>query len=314
MSERSAVVFGGAGFIGAKVCERLVASGVSLTCVDWNLGHVAGVNYVIGSIADGSLLDSVLKPGIDVYHFAYSGVPVSDELWRSNIQAVSDLDVLCNYCAQHNCRLVFPSSGGTIYGNAIENPIKEECPLQPISGYGFVKLLQESVIQHSARTKGLRYVILRIANCYGPGYQIHKPQGIVGHAIACCMMRQPIPIIGDGLQERDFVFVEDVARLCVAVNFDKEVYNQIINVGTGIGTPILEVLQRITGWFGGVPAYVKLPPRTFDVKTNVLDISKAKKLLGWEPVVYLDEGVQLTCSIVTGRSYGGQIATQTVKG
>ena len=256
-----------------------------------------GVCWVQGSVNDSSFLRQVIDTGDNVFHFANSGFPGSPLEWQDGLRSLDGLNELCCICAETNSRLMFPSSGGTVYGEAMEIPIKENHLIEPISTYGLVKKMSEEVIAYHGRTKGLRYVVLRISNCYGAAYRKDKPHGIIGVAIQSVLAQQPLYLVGKGTQVRDFIHSRDVAALCFAV-FQSGVDAAIVNAGSGRGVSMCEVVHMVASALKHPLTVELLPARSFDVHSNVLDSTQAQKLFGWEAQVSLEEGVKEICSNV----------------
>ncbi|MDP3694911.1 MAG: NAD-dependent epimerase/dehydratase family protein, partial [Desulfocapsaceae bacterium] len=187
-------------------------------------------------------------------------------------------------------RLVFLSSGGTVYGETQSIPIPEEHERNPVSSYGIVKVAIENYIAMFSAQHGLQSLVLRVSNPYGPRQGHLGVQGVIPTFFQRIITGDEIRIWGDGSSVRDYLYVSDLVSFVVGgINED---LSGVYNVGSGQGVSLKDVLSLIEE-ISGVSANVKyLSPRGFDVKKVVLDISKARKALDWEPLVPLREGCE----------------------
>lgn len=187
-------------------------------------------------------------------------------------------------------RLVFFSSGGTVYGDAIKLPICEDHPKAPISMYGLHKLILERAFTQLAEDRGFELVVLRVSNPYGS--MVSKPnQGVIPILIKAMMRDAEFQIIGDGYAERDYLEISDlIAAVRKVMTFEMHQSVEIFNIGNGEGTSLLDliaVLKRLTGH----ELRAVYSPSKVDVKSNVLDCGRARELLGWEAKVELENGL-----------------------
>lgn len=293
-----ALVTGGAGFIGSHLVNGLLEHDYSVAVVDdlsagqlRNLDHRATFYHC--SINDPKLAQIVRREGPDlVFHLA-----AQSSVQRSTVDPVGDADsnvlgtirLLSAAAAEGVEKVVFSSTGGAIYGNPDTVPCDEDAPVNPITPYALSKYVSELYLELFYRTYGLQYTILRYANVYGPGQDPNGEAGVIA-IFAGMMLRGRTPnIYGDGLQERDFVYVSDVvdANLAAVYRGDGRIYN----VGTGEPVTINRIhalLQECTN-FHQEPVY--LPRRKGEVLRVALDSDRAARELGWEPKVSLEEGL-----------------------
>lgn len=221
--------------------------------------------------------------------------------WRSNPAVTgSDVDVemelnweasknLIEACASKNAKLVFISSGGTVYGKQQYLPIDEIHPTKPVSAYGEVKLRVEKEIEEKGSRDQLKYVILRPSNLYGPGFSLKKGLGVIGHWVEMIREGKPIQMVGQGELVRDFIHIDD---LCKGILSCLELENETLNIGSGKGVSLKE-LSLIFESLIQKPLEIKhLEDRNFDVDTNVLSIDKIQQLTGWSPTISLEEGIR----------------------
>jgi UDP-glucose 4-epimerase len=186
--------------------------------------------------------------------------------------------------------VVFTSTGGAIYGEC-DGPASEDAPRHPISPYGIAKLCAEEYVSGWGRTHGMRNVVLRLANVYGPRQEAGLEGGVVAIFLERMARGEETLIFGDGGQTRDFVYVGDVVRALLAAAGRE---GGVFNVGTGEETTVLD-LHRACAGVTGVGAEPRFEAaRLGDVRRSVLDVSHAEHELGWRPEVTLEEGLRLT--------------------
>lgn len=216
-----------------------------------------------------------------------------DRPWSELDENVAPLMRLAKRLVRENaqCRLIFTSSGGTIYGRAHGvGPIAEDQPCRPISAYGLGKLMAEQALQFFARTEGLDFRILRVSNPVGR-FARSTTQGLVSVAMNAIISGRPITLFGDGSNVRDLVDADDVADALIMSCFDTDWHGATWNIGSGAGISNREVLELV-GRITGKPVPLELAPaRPQDVPAIVLDCRKASRELGWHPSRALDQTV-----------------------
>jgi len=193
-------------------------------------------------------------------------------------------------CLEHSKLLVHFSSAA-VYGNPVKTPIPEDHPLRPLSPYGLSKLMSEQVVEFYGRL-GLKYTIIRPFNVYGAG-QSEAYAGVVTKFITSACRGEPLVVYGDGLQTRDFIHVDDVSRL-VELVIEKAPLGEVLNVGSGVPTRIVDLARIIIKLVGASVEVVHAPPRPGDIRESWADITKARRLLGFHPRVLLEEGLRAT--------------------
>ncbi|MGZ4385810.1 MAG: NAD-dependent epimerase/dehydratase family protein [Gaiellaceae bacterium] len=298
-----ALVTGGAGFIGSHLVEALLERGDEVDVVD-NLATGRRENVAAGArlheLDIREPLDALfaeVRPELCFHLAAQADVGTSVERpdFDAEVNVVGIVRVL-EAARKVGASLVFTSTGGAMYGEC-ERPAREQDERRPLSPYGTSKLAGEEYLATWNRLHGMRNVVCRLANVYGPR-QLPKLEGGVV-AIFLDHMRDGAPtrIFGDGAQTRDFVFVGDVARALIAASAGEP---SVYNVGTGIETSVLE-LHRLCAKAAAVPAEPVLDDaRPGDLLRSVLDVGKAERELGWRPQVPLAEGLALTWASVRG--------------
>jgi UDP-glucose 4-epimerase len=300
MKRYTALITGPSGFIGTHLTRHLLSKGFIVkvitrdrTGIAVDVKHSADLEIIEGNFADAGILERALFDVDFVYHLASSTQPRT-----SNDNPIFDifsnlegtLGLLVALQGFHNAKLIFASSGGTIYGNAKTSSIHEDHPTNPICSYGIVKLAIEKYIAMYYIDNPSRYQILRIANPYGLSGRVNPQQGLVVNLIDKIAKGSGIEIWGDGTVVRDYIFIDDLldAMYLAAVT---DTQQPILNIGTGIGHSINDVIAVISKVMGAAPALTYLDKRSFDVPVNVLDPSLAKTALGWSPRFMLKDGV-----------------------
>lgn len=297
------LVIGGAGYIGAHVVSDLLATGRQVTVLGrsaaprYNLSP--NVAYVVGDFGQHQLIDNLLDTHQEVIHLAYATVPNTSFVnpLADLLQNLPPTVNLLSEVARRGVKLVLVSSGGTVYGEAVELPMLETHQTKPISPYGVTKLTLEHYAHLYAATQGLEFVCVRPANAYGVGQRPFVGQGFISTAISSVLRGMPINIFGQQGTIRDYLYVADLASGIVNA-LVKGQLSATYNLGSGIGMSNLDVIKEIEPLMyeiGHSVQVVNLPERAFDVKANVLDSTKLREHTGWVPEVDFAQGLRLTC-------------------
>jgi UDP-glucose 4-epimerase len=294
-------LIGGAGFIGSHLLAPLQASGRFVTVVgrsEFPARHLPeGVRYIHGDYCDGSFLRGVVSDQDEVILLAYTTVPQTsyDDPLKdllSNVPAeVAFFEIASELPMK---KILFVSSGGTVYGRAVQVPISEEHPTNPISPYGITKLTIEKYSRMYCELKSLPIVCVRPSNAYGEGQMPFAGQGFIATAMASILQGKEIVLYGEVGTVRDYVHVSDVASGMIAA-LDYGVPGECYNIGTGVGLnnrAILELLSPLAAAHGLSIKYNVKPPRPFDVPINILNSLKLRNLTGWQPTLPFEEGLQ----------------------
>jgi UDP-glucose 4-epimerase len=304
------LVTGGSGFIGSAVVDRLAGDGHQVTVVDdlstGRQENLAGalasgrVALVEADLAGPELAGVVAAARPEVVHHLAAQIDVrrsvADPLHDARVNVLGTI-ALAKAALQAGCRrLVFASSGGTVYGEPDPSalPIDERYPPRVTNPYGVSKRSAEDYLASLAELHGLEPVSLRLGNVYGPRQDPHGEAGVV--AIFCnrLLAGEPVTVFGDGRQTRDYVFVEDVVDAFVAAGEHPGAPGARVNIGTGVETSVLELydlLRRVAG-VGGEPGFA--PPRPGELARIALDCAEAGRVLGWRPVTDLAAGLART--------------------
>ncbi|MDT1062036.1 NAD-dependent epimerase/dehydratase family protein [Paracoccus sp. CPCC 101403] len=297
------LVTGGGGFIGTALTRLLLSQGIKVRNLDFvpNDFTAPGLRHFQGSFLDHGLTREAMA-GVDcLFHLAATTFtreanqnPARDA--QENI--LGTLQLLDYACEAGVKRVVFCSSGGTVYGPTDLDLIPETAPTNPISAYGISKLACEKYMRLYDASSGsgvgngaLSTVTLRVANPYGAGQNISKAQGALTTFCHRAVRNEPIEIWGDGTVERDYIDVRDVATALLAAARAVKVSGTEINIGSGRGASLNELVSGITAQLGHAPTVTYRAARSFDVPRNILDIAKAKRALDWEPVIGLRAGI-----------------------
>jgi len=300
----NALVLGGNGFIGSHIVDALLQRGWGVKvfdCIDRPRPLAGHVESVIGDFSDSSKVIEALADVDVVYHAISTTVPSS-----SNIDPVADISsnlvntvkLLEQMDRLGKKRIVYLSTGGAIYGDPETLPIPETHPLRPLSSYGIVKMAIERYLCMYQQLNGLRPVVLRPSNPYGPRQGRLGVQGIIGTFFNRIHAGDALQVWGDGSIVRDYIYVEDLAELCaLAGEADKP---GIYNCGSGQGLSIKQLLAAITDVTGSEPTVDYQPGRGFDIQQVILDISRAEEAFGWQPKTDLVAGLGRHWAWVSG--------------
>jgi UDP-glucose 4-epimerase len=301
------VVTGAAGFIGSHLCDRLVADGHRVTGLDdlssGKLANLAGArkdklfgfsNFDITS-PDLVAVMAKEKPDVVLHLAAQMDVrkSVADPLHDTRTNVLGTVNVL-EACVRNQVpRVVFASSGGTVYGEPPKLPASERMALHPSSPYGSAKAAGETYVAAYQRLHGLAGCSLRLGNVYGPRQDPHGEAGVVSIFAGALVKGQPTKVFGDGTSTRDYVYVDDVVDAfvrCLGGKGD----GRRLNIGSGAGTTVRELHTLVARAVGSSDAPEFAPQRPGELQAVTLDVGQARRALGWEPVVGLEQGLAQT--------------------
>jgi len=303
------VIFGGGGFIGSTIADRLLLDGYELRIferprvepyrkfrenerIEWITGDLLSIHDVTDAI-DG--VDAVL-------HLVSTTLPKSsnaDPIYDVQTNLVATLQMLNAMVAHNVLRIVFISSGGTVYGPPLYLPIDENHPTNPLVSYGITKLTIEKYLKMFEFMHGIKTITLRVANPYGERQRIETAQGAVGVFIHHALKGIPIDIWGDGSVTRDYLHVSDVAEAFVrALGYSGE--KHCFNISSGAGISLNELIGMLEDMLGKQIKRNYLPGRPFDVPVSVLSNDLARKELKWEPRIMMRDGIARTAKWMEG--------------
>lgn len=290
-------IFGGGGFLGQYLIDALLEnSDYFLQVFDRGFPELvenSGISRLVNISGDFGDIKQVCKvlEGVDIaFHLISTTLPATSnnnpsiDIQENLVPTIKFLE------AAHKCgvrKVIFFSSGGTIYGDSNILPISESHPTNPICSYGIQKLAIEKYLHLFYKLYGLDYGILRIGNPFGSHQDIKKNQGFIQTAVCKALAGRPIEVWGDGTIVRDYLHAQDVATAAKSLISYQGSY-KIFNIGSGIGHSINQVLLLIAEHLGGELVIEYAPSRVFDLRSNILEISLAKSELGWSPKVRLE--------------------------
>ena len=303
------LVTGGAGFIGSHLADRLVGDGHDVVVVDnESTGRrdnvPAAARYIKGDVTRPDDLEPAFAEGLD----AVCHVAGQVSLIRSYTDATTDLRTnvvgtvnVIQQCLKHGVPQLLYAGSMQAYGNTAVVPTPEDAPCEPASYYGITKYAAELYVRTTAARPDLarpfNATCFRMYNVYGPRQAVDNPyQGVLGIFIGNVLRGERITIYGDGVQSRDFVYVDDVVDGWVRALSNPAAQGGIFNLGSGRQTSINELARRVVEALGGEPDYpiVHEPTRPGELRSVQADISKARAVLGWDPRVPFEAGLAET--------------------
>ncbi|MBL8445687.1 MAG: NAD-dependent epimerase/dehydratase family protein [Zoogloeaceae bacterium] len=299
MSKRC-VVFGANGFIGSSLTRALLSEGHSVRACDvvrdfFALTPADRLECETVDFLDEVAVRNAVRGADWVFHLVSTTKPASSNAnmahdVQSNVVSSIHLFQACVDAGIE--RVLFASSGGTVYGVPEVLPVGEDHPVRPIVSYGLTKLMIERYAELFRRQHGLSTTSLRIGNPYGPRHY-DQQQGVIPVFIRRIQHGQPVEIWGDGSVVRDYVHVDDVSRAFIAAAAyvgDEAVFN----IGAGEGHSLAEILARLASLSETPPQVEYRPARGFDIPALILDTRRAREHLGWIPAINFDDGLSAT--------------------
>lgn len=291
------LVAGGTGFIGAELVRILDARNIRTRIAGSKPGRSIGRRALDCHVTDLRAVkpDDRLFEGVEtIVHLASTTIPASS-MTDMVFDAESNLELSLRLLEAARLRgirnFVFASSGGTVYGEPVRLPAREDDPANPISSYGIVKLTIEKYVALYSRLHGIRGVSLRITNPYGPGQLSGAPIGIIARLLRHVRDGSPIPIWGDGGLVRDYFHVSDLMDAFLLALDPTKVPAGVYNVGSGQGVSINALLDLVKEVTGRPVAVRHEPARSVDVPQIWVDTEKFRTLTGWHARVSLEQGV-----------------------
>jgi UDP-glucose 4-epimerase len=293
-------VFGGGGFIGSTIVDRLLQDKHSIRVFERPRVPAyraflpdEQVEWMTGDLSDISSIKEAID-GVDVVlHLVSTTLPKSSNenpIYDVQSNVIATLQLLDAMVEKKVGRIVFISSGGTVYGAPKYIPIDEKHPTDPEVSYGITKLAIEKYLHLYSHLHGIKQVSLRVANPYGERQRVETAQGAVGVFIHNVLKGTPIEIWGDGNVQRDFLHVSDVAEaFAKAVTYTGE--TSVFNISSGIGTSLNSLMSMIEEVSGAPVARSYKPGRSFDVPVSVLCNKLAQDDLGWSPRISMKDGI-----------------------
>jgi UDP-glucose 4-epimerase len=297
------LVLGAGGFIGSFIADRLLIEGNFVRIferprvvpyrpfkphekVEWLQGDFLSRTDVAAAVQSCEM----------VFHLISTTLPKSsndDPVYDVESNLVPTLQLLESAVRYGVRKVIFISSGGTIYGIPRQLPIHETHPTDPLVSYGAVKLAIEKYLHIYYTMYGLDYSVLRVANPFGERQRANTAQGAVAVFLSKALANDTIDVWGDGSVKRDFIYIQDVVDAFIQ-SMDHFGEPHVFNIGSGHGRSVNELLSAIEDLIGHPVMRRYLPARMFDVPVSVLDISRARDILGWQPRFSFRYGLQRT--------------------
>lgn len=298
---KNILFIGGAGFIGSSLVRRFVKSNnYRIFVLEPGFANISRLNNLDVTVIRESLtniesVETILNQHqINiVVHLVSTLIPGSgyDDFNQEFKNMIFPSIRLMEYCAQQHIKFVYFSSGGTVYGNRTEaKPFIETDDMAPISYYGWSKQMMENSILFKNRTEKLNYLIVRPSNPYGHGQNLHGKQGLVAVAIGKLLEGKPIEVWGDGSSVRDYIYIDDLAEVFYQL-IDKNVENQSVNIGSGRGYSVNDVLAFLKIISNKEFKIEYKNARPVDVSSMILDTTRMKGYVDIELTPML-EGIE----------------------
>jgi UDP-glucose 4-epimerase len=297
------LILGGSGFIGSNLIETLLHAGYTITNFDRPGTSPAHFNshpayrFVPGYLSDNSHLRNVFnqEPYDCVVHLVSSLIPSSgyDEFFNDReVNLTAGYEIVKNMMSNGCRRIIYFSSGGTIYGKNGKEINSENDQLCPLTYYGYSKLAMEEFLKFSSRIHPINHLIVRPSNPYGSGQNLFGKQGLITVALGKILQDQPIEIWGDGQVVRDYLHIRDLSNAIHAL-VAKGVDNEVYNIGSGQGHSVYEIVKIIHKVTERNTGIEYKPARPVDIPVNILSIDKINQHTGWKPEVDLEAGIAM---------------------
>ncbi len=294
-------LIGGAGFIGMNLYRALAAQEHEVHVFDrpQTLHHCLphkNVTFFPGNFLAPKDLTPAMRDCEIVFHLVSTTIPKTsndhpdDDVNENVIGSLHFLDKALQ-CGVR--RVIFISSGGTVYGKPHYTPIDENHPTEPICSYGITKLMVEKYLALYQELHGLEYLVMRLSNPFGEFQRPSASQGVIAVFLGKLLRDESIEIWGDGNITRDYIYIGDITDALIAA-LDYKGREKVFNIGSGQGRTLLDILATIKDVVGHPPTCRFLPGRSFDVPRNILSINRALVELGWSPKTNFHDGIMRT--------------------
>lgn len=297
------VVLGGLGFIGSHLCRELfrhcsvirafdrpTQSRESVRDLENRIeivgGDVSNTDEVVDALRDATIL-------INLVHTTVPGSSMKDPAYDIVSNVASAVKWLQRLAETNLRKIIYFSSGGTIYGVPETVPITEHHPTNPISSYGITKLAIEKYTAMYANRFGIEHRLVRPSNVYGPSQRLNQGQGVIGILANHALKGEMLEVWGKGTDQRDYLFIDDlVAALLKLLVYEGPF--RVFNISSGTGHSVLDMIGVLRTQINPLPEIVHREERGFDVPVNILDSSRIRQETGWSPAVGFEEGIRRT--------------------
>lgn len=297
------MIFGGSGFIGSHLAEGLVQNGYDVVVFDRcpsDSQNLVAIQNDIEIIKGDFLNESDVKRALDgvdyLFHYISTTNPataVLDPIFDITSNIAGSVKLFQTAVDSGVKKIIYPSSGGTVYGETQADRIHEDTPLMPKNPYSISKVAIENYLRYFYQTYGMEYLILRYSNPYGERQNPLAKQGVIPIFLNKIRHNEQPIIFGDGSSVRDYIYIQDAIDATIA-SLKCNAGDAVFNVGSGQGVSLNQLIEIISEVCGKVvyPTYVK--DSGIYVSRFVLDISRISKATGWEPKVSIRDGVDKT--------------------
>lgn len=298
------LILGGNGFIGSHLVDKMLAEGYAVRVFDKYEEHyrkpLATVDYRYGDFGNRGLLKEALTDIDIVLHLISTTLPKTsndDPVFDIQSNVVETLILLEQCVVRKIKKIVFISSGGTVYGRPVSLPVCENDPTEPECSYGVTKLMIEKYLALFNHLYGLEYTVLRLSNPYGSRQNPNGIQGAISVFLGKVATNNPIQIWGDGKVIRDYIYIDDLVD-AISIAIKTNTPYRIFNIGSGKGVSlneIIEVIHQVTK--NAVPVEYQ-SKRSFDIPEIILDVSRANQQLKWTATTSLADGIKRTWNFI----------------
>lgn len=299
--QKRCLVLGGKGFIGSHLVDALLRRGFAVRGFDRanirplnDAATAARVAWVDGDFTSEADVAGALEGCDVVYHLVSTTLPQSsnaDPVFDVETNVAGSVRMLLQAVKAGVKKVVFISSGGTVYGVPQSVPITEDHPTHPICSYGITKLAVEKYLHLFKTLHGLDYAVLRLSNPFGERQRIQASQGAVAVFMGKVLRGEKIEIWGDGSVVRDYIYIGDaVSAMVLAADYAGS--ERIFNIGSGVGVSLRDIVKGIETVSGKKADVSYTAPRAFDVPVSVLDNTRARRALDWAPTTSFAEGLR----------------------
>ena len=298
----SCIIFGGNGFIGSHLAEGLVRNGydVKIFCRYPDSSNLAGIKNEIEILQGDFLNETDVKRALDgvdyLFHYISTTNPVTavtDPVFDITSNIAGSVKLFQAATDSGLKKVIFSSSGGTVYGETQRKFINEDAPLQPQNPYGISKVAIENYLRFFHHTYGLKNLILRYSNPYGERQNPHAKQGVIPVFLNKIKQNEKPVIFGDGTSIRDYIYIQDAIEATLAC-LKLPSHDSVFNIGSGQGVSLnqlIDIMSEVTE--RNVHPTYGSDSKVF-VSRIVLDISRISKVTGWVPKVSIQEGILKT--------------------
>ena len=297
------VVLGGLGFIGSHLSRSLNKHGYAVRIFDRPgvsreliKDCERDVEIVAGDISQPQEVIDALESAailINLVHTTVPGSSMKDPVHDIVSNVAGTVRWLQRLGETSLRKIVYFSSGGTVYGKPEQVPIPEDHPTNPLNSYGITKLALEKYTAMYASSFGIDHCVVRPSNVYGPGQRLVHGQGVIGIMADRALRGEVLELWGSGTDQRDYLFIDDLVSAILRLLGYTGPLN-IFNVSSGTGHSVLDVISVLQAQLDHSPEVKHLPGRGFDVPVNILDSSRLQAATGWQPKISFEEGIRRT--------------------